>query len=101
MHALDDAAGAPAGTLGASAWAPLRLVDAEIGKAVELFAAVLIVVETAILLSGVVARYVLHAPLTWSDELASILFLWLAMTGAVVAVSLIAAGHQPGYGTKT
>jgi tripartite ATP-independent transporter DctM subunit len=86
MHALDDAAGAPAGTLGASAWAPLRLVDAGIGKAVELFAAVLIVVETAILLSGVVARYVLHAPLTWSDELASILFLWLAMTGAVIAL---------------
>ena len=26
-----------------------------------------------------------HAPLVWSDELASILFLWLAMLGAVVA----------------
>ena len=32
-----------------------------------------------------VARFVLHAPLIWSDELASILFLWLAMLGAVVA----------------
>jgi tripartite ATP-independent transporter DctM subunit len=28
---------------------------------------------------------VLHQPLIWSDELASILFLWLAMLGAVVA----------------
>ena len=27
----------------------------------------------------------LHRPLVWSDELASILFLWLAMLGAVVA----------------
>ena len=27
----------------------------------------------------------LHRPLIWSDELASILFLWLAMLGAVVA----------------
>ena len=31
-------------------------------------------------------RYVLHRPLVWSDELASILFLWLAMLGAVVAL---------------
>src|SRR5262249_49331594 len=33
----------------------------------------------------VVSRYLFHEPLTWSDELASILFLWLAMLGAVVA----------------
>ena len=41
--------------------------------------------ETLILFAGVVSRYVVHNPLTWSDELASILFLWLAMLGAVVA----------------
>ena len=45
----------------------------------------LVVAEIVILFAGVVARYVLHAPLIWSDELASILFLWLAMLGAVVA----------------
>jgi len=45
----------------------------------------LVVAETAILFSGVVARYVFHAPLVWSDELASMLFIWLAMLGAVVA----------------
>ena len=38
-----------------------------------------------ILFAGVVSRYVLHSPLIWSDELASILFLWLAMLGAAVA----------------
>ena len=38
------------------------------------------------LFSGIVARSVFHAPLTWSDELASILFLWLAMLGAVIAL---------------
>ncbi len=32
-----------------------------------------------------VARYGLRSPLIWSDELASILFLWLAMLGAAVA----------------
>src|SRR5208337_3212376 len=45
----------------------------------------LVVTETVILFAGVVARYVFHSPLVWSDELASILFLWLAMLGAVVA----------------
>ncbi len=52
---------------------------------VEAVAGALVAVETAILLAGVVSRYVFHNPLTWSDELASILFLWLAMLGAVVA----------------
>ena len=31
-------------------------------------------------------RYVFHQPIIWSDELASILFLWLAMLGSVVAL---------------
>src|SRR4030095_7500143 len=41
--------------------------------------------EIIVLFAGVVARYALHRPLIWSDELASILFLWLAMLGAAVA----------------
>lgn len=49
-------------------------------------AAVLVLVEIIILGAGVTARYVFHAPLVWSDELASILFLWLSMLGAVVAL---------------
>lgn len=38
-----------------------------------------------ILFIGVVARYGFHRPLIWSDELSSILFLWLAMLGSAVA----------------
>jgi hypothetical protein len=49
-------------------------------------AALLVLAEIVVLLAGVVARYVFHAPLVWSDELASILFLWLSMLGAVVAL---------------
>lgn len=49
-------------------------------------AAMLVVLEIVILFSGVVSRYVFRSPLTWTDELASILFLWLAMLGAVVAL---------------
>ena len=39
-----------------------------------------------ILFAGVVSRYIFNKPLTWSDELASVLFLWLAMLGAVIAL---------------
>jgi tripartite ATP-independent transporter DctM subunit len=60
-------------------------LDATLGMLVEIPAALLVVAEIVILFAGVVARYGLHRPLIWSDELASILFLWLAMLGAAVA----------------
>src|SRR5437868_14752323 len=59
--------------------------DIWLGMLVEIPAALLVVAEIVILFAGVVARYGLHQPLIWSDELASILFLWLAMLGAAVA----------------
>src|ERR1700745_747003 len=49
------------------------------------FPAFLVLAESVVLLAGVIGRYVFHSPIIWSDELASILFLWLAMLGAVVA----------------
>ena len=55
-------------------------------RLVEAVAAAIVLAETLILLTGVVFRFVLHAPLVWSDELASILFLWLAMLGSVIAL---------------
>jgi tripartite ATP-independent transporter DctM subunit len=60
-------------------------LEAGLGTLVEIPAACLVVAEIVILFAGVVARYGLQQPLTWSDELASILFLWLAMLGAAVA----------------
>ena len=60
-------------------------LEAWLGTLVEIPAACLVVAEIVILFAGVVARYGLQQPLTWSDELASILFLWLAMLGAAVA----------------
>ncbi|SFO77033.1 TRAP transporter, DctM subunit [Variovorax sp. PDC80] len=54
-------------------------------RIVEVLACVLVAAEIVLLLCGVVSRYVFRQPLTWSDELASILFLWLAMLGAVLA----------------
>jgi tripartite ATP-independent transporter DctM subunit len=60
-------------------------LDALLGRGIEIVAALLTAIEVVILLAGVISRYVFHRPFTWSDELASILFLWLAMLGAVVA----------------
>ncbi len=60
-------------------------LEASLAMLVEIPAALLVVAEIVILFAGVVARYGLHSPLIWSDELASILFLWLAMLGAAVA----------------
>ncbi|UXU89521.1 TRAP transporter large permease [Burkholderia sp. S-53] len=69
--------------------APRRIagaLDTLLGHLVEIPAAILVVAEIVVLLAGVTSRYLLHAPLVWSDELASMLFLWLAMLGAVVAL---------------
>src|SRR6266404_5388001 len=63
----------------------LASVEHTLGMLVEIPAALLVIAEIVILFAGVVARYGLHRPLIWSDELASILFLWLAMLGAAVA----------------
>ncbi len=46
----------------------------------------MVAAEAVILLTGVIARFVFASPLIWSDEVASILFLWLVMFGAAVAL---------------
>jgi tripartite ATP-independent transporter DctM subunit len=53
---------------------------------VEIPAAIAVVAEVIILFAGIVARGIFHRPIIWSDELASILFLWLAMLGSAIAV---------------
>ncbi|GLR78854.1 TRAP transporter large permease subunit (plasmid) [Azospirillum oryzae] len=68
----------------AAGW--LDRLDRGIGFLVEFPAALLVVAEVGVLLVGVIWRYLLHSPIIWSDELASILFLWLAMFGSVVAL---------------
>jgi len=62
-----------------------RAVERAIGWIVEPVAAMLIVAEVCILGAGVFSRYVMQDALVWGDELASILFLWLTMLGAVGA----------------
>jgi tripartite ATP-independent transporter DctM subunit len=80
-----DPAAAYAPPSGVPKW--LVALEAVAATAIEAAAALLVVAEIVILFAGVVSRYVFHQPILWSDELASTLFLWLAMLGAVVALS--------------
>ncbi len=73
-----------AASAGWPAW--LGRVDSALGLLVEMPAALLVLADITVLFAGVIARYALHSPLLWSDELASILFLWLAMLGSVIAL---------------
>ena len=79
MHIAAPAGAAPR----RAGWARF---DRVLAALTEYPAAALVALETLILFAGVISRYVFNAPLTWSDELASILFLWLAMLGAVIAL---------------
>ena len=85
MHTASEFA-VPADTAAPAARSWLATADRVLGLIVEIPAAILVLAEVVVLFSGIVARYVFHAPLIWSDELASTLFLWLAMLGAVIAL---------------
>jgi tripartite ATP-independent transporter DctM subunit len=70
----------------ASSDSTLAGVERRVGLVVEFIAAALVAADVAVLLAGVVARFVFRSPLVWTDELASMLFIWLAMLGAVIAL---------------
>src|SRR5690242_7264290 len=55
-------------------------------RLVEIPAAILVLAEIVVLLAGIISRYVFHSPIIWTDELAGMLFLWLAMLGSVIAL---------------
>jgi len=81
MEIAQNEEAAPASSFAATA----ARLDVWLGHLVEWPVAILTALEVVILFAGVVSRYVFRNPFVWSDELASILFLWLAMLGAVVA----------------
>ena len=85
MNTLGEESGAASGLLRRAPIAWLETLNKVLATLVELPAALLVLAEVIVLLMGVTSRYVLHTPLVWSDELASILFLWLAMLGSIVA----------------
>jgi tripartite ATP-independent transporter DctM subunit len=83
--------------------------DAVLRLIAEVPAALLVLAEIGVLFAGVTARYLFHAPLVWTDELASVLFLWLAMLGSVIALqrsehmrlTAVVAGMAPAGRART
>lgn len=57
-----------------------------LGLVVAVPAGIAVLLEVGVLLYGVFMRFGLNRPLVWGDELAGIVFLWLAMLGAVLAL---------------
>jgi tripartite ATP-independent transporter DctM subunit len=55
-------------------------------KPLEAVSALLLVVIFTLLLGGVISRYLFAYPVTWIDELISLLFLWFIMIGTAIAM---------------
>jgi len=88
LHAISDPAlGRPA-----ASGRVLAGITRALALMTEVPVVIAVVAEVVVLFCGVTARYVFHTPLIWSDELASTIFLWLAMFGAAVAVQR--GGHM-------
>jgi tripartite ATP-independent transporter DctM subunit len=60
--------------------------DRALGRTVEVLAASIVVAEVVLLAAATTARYIFSSPLIWSDELATVLFLWLSSLGSVIAL---------------
>ncbi len=82
-HPVSLDGNAPRGFAADRSW--LATADAWVRYLSEIPAVIILVAEIVVIAAGVTSRYVFHAPLIWTDELASVLFVWLSMLGAVVA----------------
>ncbi|MDA9398711.1 ABC transporter permease [Bradyrhizobium sp. CCBAU 25338] len=80
---VDAGMAAGASQAGRLSW--VITANTALGHVVAVPAALLVLAEIAVLSAGIVGRYVFRSPIIWSDELAGILFLWLAMFGSVIA----------------
>ena len=57
-------------------------------RAAQAVSALLLAAVLAVVLLGVARRYIFAAPLTWTDEAAAVLFVWLVFVSAALAVPL-------------
>ena len=62
-----------------------KVIGLALRQPVETAICGLLVALTAVVVSQVVARYVLETPLSWSEELARFLLMWLSMLSAAYA----------------
>lgn len=66
---------------------PFALLESLLISTLQVLTAILLAAEIVVLFAGILARYVFHVPLVWSDEVASILFLWLGVLGSALALA--------------
>ncbi|MBI2371798.1 MAG: TRAP transporter small permease [Deltaproteobacteria bacterium] len=66
-------------------------LDALLGRAEQGAMLLLMAAMTAITFLQVVARYLMHQPFFWTEELARFLFIWITMLG--MAMGVRAGGH--------
>jgi tripartite ATP-independent transporter DctM subunit len=64
----------------------LQRLERWLGLIVAVPAGAAVLLEVGILLYSVTSRFVFNNPLVWGDELAGMVFLWLAMLGSVLAL---------------
>jgi tripartite ATP-independent transporter DctM subunit len=84
MHAVAEKTIARVATPPAAAW--LGSIERWLTRGVEAAAVLVLLTEVVILGAAVTSRYIFHNPIIWTDELASVLFVWLSMLGAVIAL---------------
>ena len=74
---------------GRAIYPAVERTHAVVVRCVELAAVLCLVADFLVLLTGVVSRYVFNHPIVWGEEVASILFLWLGMLGAIPSPIII------------
>lgn len=86
MNASHPTARAPNATADGAPAGLLDRIESGLGTAVDVVAATLLLVDILLLAWAVTARYVLHIPVTWVEELATLVFLWFGMLGVASAL---------------
>lgn len=64
----------------------LDAVERVLGITVDVVAATLLLVDIFLLAGAVLARYAFNVPITWIEELATLVFLWFGMLGVASAL---------------
>ncbi len=73
-------------TLGPEGLPPFRVLLSLLVHPVEWACGLLMTAITLVVFLQVISRYILAYPLDWPEELARILFVWVALLGAVLAL---------------
>jgi TRAP-type C4-dicarboxylate transport system permease small subunit len=64
----------------------LRAVKRGIDRVVDAVAQTMLAALAIVVFAAVIARYLIHAPLAWSEEVSRYLFIWLSLLGAETAL---------------